>query len=44
MHTFTIPTLILNTPTFAVHKKLDSWLFHITGICISRYNVDNLET
>ncbi len=40
MHTFTIPALILNTPTYAV-KTLYSCLFHITRIYTSRYNANN---
>ncbi len=43
MHTFVIPALILNTPTYVVLKIPHSWLFHITIICISEYNVEKIQ-
>jgi hypothetical protein len=40
MHTFTIPTLILTHLPLQFIKTLDSLLFHITIICISRKKVE----
>jgi hypothetical protein len=41
MHTFTIPTLILNMLNTTIHKKSYSWLLHITKIYTLEYIVKN---